>query len=449
MNKYIAFFAMALCLAVSVKSQDLVPFRNNKGLWGLQDKTGKVVTEPAYTYKPSAFKGGRSIVSRSGLKGVLNEKGKEVLAPTYTNISDFNDGFAIAARDIPDTIKKLNGRPLKNTIKGVIDGNGKEVVPVKYKEIRGDFSNGWFVKVWDYQEKIILYNREGNVFTVPDTMSLMEDRVDGKKFVALKKGKYGIIDQQFKVLLPFEYSRITVSENGLLILVVNNLYGVMDSKLKWVVKPTFSNIQQFKNGYAIISKDDKLLGAMNHKGVITTTPQFEKLYRMNKPNTSIAIYDDKSTGKQGLVDLATGKIITPANYKLTPYDYDEGIIAFNRDGKRGMMDSTGKELFYDAYDDFPRGFLDNRTWVTKDKKYGFIDKTGTLVVPARYDMVNGFSEGMAKVRIDGKCGFINTQGDLVIPLQFTEAGSFEGGLALVKDEANRSFYIDKTGKEVK
>ena len=40
-------------------------------------------------------------------------------------------------------------------------------------------------------------------------------------------------------------------------------------------------------------------------------------------------------------------------------------------------------------------------------KYGFIDRTGKLVIPAIYDMIGGFNEGLAKVRINGKHGFIN------------------------------------------
>ncbi len=223
----------------------------------------------------------------------------------------------------------------------------------------------------------------------------------------------------------------------------------MDSKLKWIIKPTYNSIYNFQNGYAIISNEEKLLGAINSKGLVTTKPQFENLTRIDKTVTAIAVYKDIRNDRSGLVDLATGKIITPANYMLGAYDYDYGLIKFRKDNKKGMMDSTGKEIFFDAYDDFSPGFLDNRAWVTKQGKYGFIDKTGTLVIPTQYDIVNGFSEGLAKVKINGKCGFINTTGDMVIPLSFTDAGSFESGIAWVKDETNRTLYIDRTGKEVK
>lgn len=450
MKKYIISFTVTLCFIFGVKSQNIMLFKNNKALWGYKDKAGNVVVEPKYYAKPTDFVEGRAVFAKLNLKGLIDEKGTEILAPTYSGIADFKYAFSVVSKEVIDTsAKPVNGKPVKFTIKGIIDRSGKEIVPVMYKEIQGDFSNGWFVSVGNKPGEKIFYNTEGKIFTVPEGLILMLDRVDGKKLVAMKGGKYGIIDKQFKEILPFEYTRIKPTENGLLIVGQENLYGLMDSKFKWIIKPTYNSIYNFQNGFAIISNEEKLLGAINSKGEVTTKPQFENLSRIDKTNSAIAVYKGIRSDKSGLVDLATGKIITAADYKMGAYDYDWGLIKFRKDNKKGMMDSTGKELFYDAFDDFSAGFLENRAWVTKQGKYGFIDKTGTLVIPAQYDVVNGFSEGLAKVKINGKCGFINTRGDVVIPVTFSDAASFESGIAWVKDDANRTFYIDKTGKEVK
>ncbi len=440
---------LALCLAFAARSQNISLFKNTKGLWGFKDKTGNVVVEPKYYFKPSPFNEGRAIFTQGKFSGVLDETGKEIVAATYASVSDYKYGFAVATKEVTDTSKKVNGKPTRYTIKGIIDRSGKEIVPVQYKEMQGDFSNGWFVKVSNDPKEKIFINTSGKAFALPEGIFLFDERVDGKKFLAMKNGKYGVIDQQFKELLPFEYSRIRATEGGLLIVEQNNLAGLMDAKLKWIIKPTFSSIYQFKNGYAIITNEEKLLGAINTKGVVTTKAQFETITRIDKTAGAIAVYKGLRSDRAGLVDLATGKIITPPNYLMGAYDYDWGLIKFRKDNKKGMMDSTGKEIFYDAYDDFSPGFLDNRAWVMKQNKFGFIDKAGTLVIPLQYDMVNGFSEGLAKVRLNGKCGFINTKGDVVIPLTFADATSFESGIAWVKDDAGRSFYIDRTGKEIK
>lgn len=447
--KKILFLSAVLFSTLCVQSQNSTFFKNNKGLWGLKDKDGKVLIEPKFYIKPAAFIDGRSVFSKAGLNGVLDEAGKEVVAPVYSSISEYKYGFAVATKEFTDTAKKVNGKPAKYTLKGIIDRSGKEIVPVMCVNMQGDFSNGWFVTVSNDPKEKIFINTDGKTFTVPAGLLLMNDRVDGKKFIAMKDSKYGLVDQQFKELLPFEYSRIRPQENGLLIIGQNNLYGIMDKKLKWIIKPTYNSIYNFQNGYAIISSEEKLLGAINSKGVITTKPQFENLSRIDKTNSAIAMYKGTGSDRSGLIDLATGKIITPADYNMSAYNYEWGIIEFRKDNKKGMMDSTGKILFYDAYDDFSPGFSDNRAWVKKQNKYGFIDKTGALVIPVQYDIVGGFVEGLAQIKTNAKYGYINAKGDVVIPVMFTDAQNFESGIAWVKDETGRAFYIDKTGKEVK
>lgn len=65
-------------------------------------------------------------------------------------------------------------------------------------------------------------------------------------------------------------------------------------------------------------------------------------------------------------------------------------------------------------------------------KYGFIDRTGNMVIPTAYDGADDFLEGFAQVGSNGKCGYINTNGVVAIPYQFDVAGPFVGGIAGVK-----------------
>ena len=80
-------------------------------------------------------------------------------------------------------------------------------------------------------------------------------------------------------------------------------------------------------------------------------------------------------------------------------------------------------------------------------KYGFIDKTGKVVIEPQYDYVEPFSEGMARVEAGDKWGFVDEKGKLVIAPQFDAAHDFSEGLAGVKVGKNWGF-IDKTGKMV-
>ena len=53
--------------------------------------------------------------------------------------------------------------------------------------------------------------------------------------------------------------------------------------------------------------------------------------------------------------------------------------------------------------------------IKKDGLWGFVDKTGNIVVPCKYDLVTELNEfGFAGVKQDGKWGVINEKGDEVV-----------------------------------
>ena len=65
--------------------------------------------------------------------------------------------------------------------------------------------------------------------------------------------------------------------------------------------------------------------------------------------------------------------------------------------------------------------------------YGFIDINNNVVIEAdKYELAMSFSEGYAAVMLNGKYGYINKSGEMVIKPQYDAATSFEDGIARVK-----------------
>src|ERR1700761_2885479 len=60
----------------------------------------------------------------------------------------------------------------------------------------------------------------------------------------------------------------------------------------------------------------------------------------------------------------------------------------------------------------------DRLGVEVNGKWGFINTSGRLVIPADFDFAWGFSEGLASAWKDGKAGYIDESGKFVIPPQF-------------------------------
>ena len=66
----------------------------------------------------------------------------------------------------------------------------------------------------------------------------------------------------------------------------------------------------------------------------------------------------------------------------------------------------------------------------RNGKYGYINKSGKMVIAPRFGWTNRFSEGLAAVQgEDFKYGYLDRTGKLVIDLRFDFAERFSGGLA--------------------
>jgi len=168
--------------------------------------------------------------------------------------------------------------------------------------------------------------------------------------------------------------------------------------------------------------------------------------------------------------------------KNLPPDYYDRVltvpyISHGAGNETFFVDNAGKsvKLDYEA-DEFSEGMA--AVWRCKSEALphfdlcGYIDQTGRLVIPMKYNFCEGFSEGLALVRKGGKAhtfedgfgerkdiryGFIDKNGREVIKIGLAYASSFHEGLAAVGcfsrerlpgTERSLYGYIDRTGKIV-
>lgn len=77
--------------------------------------------------------------------------------------------------------------------------------------------------------------------------------------------------------------------------------------------------------------------------------------------------------------------------------------------------------------------------------WGYIDKTGKIVIESQFVDARSFSDGMAVIG-SIPSGYINREGNVVIKQQFYVAYPFRNGIAKVLLNNRSEGYIDKTGK---
>ncbi len=162
----------------------------------------------------------------------------------------------------------------------------------------------------------------------------------------------------------------------------------------------------------------------------------------------------KQNGLYGYLDK-TGKVVIPCRYAWAG-DFSGGrAVVSQGDGRWTVIDQSGQEL---VTKDYINDFSEGLAWFKEGGKYGFLNTSGTVVVPAQYDLAGDFSEGRAWVGKAGgtgyRYGFIDPTGALVIPMNYDYAGYrvfFSEGLAQVTQRVGDkllSGYIDKSGKTV-
>ncbi|MDO4700781.1 MAG: WG repeat-containing protein, partial [Moraxella sp.] len=120
------------------------------------------------------------------------------------------------------------------------------------------------------------------------------------------------------------------------------------------------------------------------------------------------------------------------------------LAVVKNNGKYGFIDKTGKVVIPLKYDDFEKSFYGGRIFaeVKRNGRTYYVSRLGD-----EYTAVGSVSEGLVWVGNNNKYGYVDTTGKVVIALQYDDAWSFSEGLAVVKNNGKYGF-IDKTGKMV-
>lgn len=157
------------------------------------------------------------------------------------------------------------------------------------------------------------------------------------------------------------------------------------------------------------------------------------------------------------------KIISNMSLPIKTSKYQSGqLFPIFEKKKYGYINKEGSVVIEPQFDDALL-FYENIAAVMQNKKYGFIDAQGTFVIDPQFDFVSltdGFSEKFAlvgmylnKSRTKAGWNYVNKQGTLLFKEFFNAASKFSHGLALVDMRKNdislRQFtYLDPQNKSL-
>jgi len=136
---------------------------------------------------------------------------------------------------------------------------------------------------------------------------------------------------------------------------------------------------------------------------------------------------------------------------------DRVLFPVEQDGRWGYIDRTGQVVIKPTFDQ-AWAFVDGRALVRQSGRFGFVDSSGQIVVEPTYRDAWHFSNGLAPVQKDSLWGFIDRSGNLVVDAKFRLAPDVveEGRPAVAGDDDNlqrttqngRFGYRDASGDTV-
>ena len=458
---------------ISQSSEYFVLYSNEK--WGVINQLGETVIAPSY----------REML-------VIPDKTKEVFLCTYdineetgeykTKAINSKNEEILTGYDKIEAIDNIDKnenvwyednilRVQKDGKYGLIDLNGKELLPTEYDEIIGlnGIENSILIKK---DEKYGLVNDTGSVIIEPnykEIKNLGETYREG--YITIDENdKYGVIGATKMKLLDNKYDNIEqVYLSDYYLVTENGERKVINSSGETILNSGFDQISsKTEDGFIYVSQG--LYGEINTTGEVQIEPTYQDLKQVKK-----GVYIAKNNDRYGIIDNE-GNTMIPFDYTLITYNkdaklfiaddanYNTTIINENYESKiTGILSeiNTTKSYIRMRVDDEYKYYdlscqektnievlEDNTLFLSKkDGKYGFVDKKGNVVVDYIYDDATEQNEyGFVAVKKDGKWGAIDKDGKVVVePIYNLENNlkiDFIGRWHLGED-INMNYYCEK------
>lgn len=314
---------------------------------------------------------------------------------------------------------------------GMADLTGREIVPCEYAVIRELDSDGTAAALkggkWGRIDK------NGNVVTPFQYTD--ESTMAWGVTVDEKDGLYGVVDNAGNVVAPYIYYAAGEYVLGVCdvraALWINA--GYIDTQGNPVGEMTYITSQSFDplSGLGIVSTGGTYnYGAVNTKGEVVIPCQYAHMWQAGEGIIGLA------DGYKVAFADNTGALITGFDYVYTadPKGFQEGMVfqsglALVRDldsSLYGYINAAGEEVIPCRYD-YAWDFEDGLALVREGESQYYIDTDGNRA-PSGYP----YHEGLRRYESEKKWGFADGSGAVVIAPQYDAVGDFDGGVASVR-----------------
>lgn len=447
--------------------------------WGVVDEEGKV--RIAFKYRSLRYEDNLNdednlYVCRTDRGyGFVSTSSGEILSTTYSDLTD-EGGERWSVR--------RNG---KMGIVKVGEANGsfrvETIVPCEYDQVQTINDDEYYFVTNGPLHGLLRWDGK-------TIIACVYNDIDLNKYVGFfsvkRNGQKGLMSRAGEELVPCAFDDCGVIDEHILWTRKDNTYGIYSSEGEKVQPCKFSSFfiyegkkkkevslsdfaqldqRQHPDLYAVVSGK---VGTLDSKKFTTKLPcAYDYLSdfatRMKITNgvlTEQRLAVCRLNGKYGIVN-SEGKQIQPMGFDELRKDVSDPSskelpdMGSARDlhvrigDKWGILTANGEQLAEVKFDSVGV-FHDGLAVVKAAERYGYIDRSGAIVIPIQWMTAYDFSEGLAALRVDKKhFQFINTAGTVVIKSKkYDSVGRFRNGVCRVV-KGGKVKWIDTKGKELK
>lgn len=337
------------------------------------------------------------VVTNGSLHGLLDWEGKTVIACVYDDV-DLNKyvGFCSVKR---------------NGLKGLMSKTGEELIPCAFDDF-GVINKHFF------------WTRKDNTYGIYSS--------EGEKVQPCKFSSFFIYEEKKKVSLS-DFAKLDRRKHPDLYAVVSGKVGTLDSENFTTKLPC---AYDYLSDFATRMK-------------ITNGVRTEQRLAVCRLNGKYGIVNSEGKQIQPMAFDELRKDVSDPSSKELPDMGAARDLHVRIGDKWGILTADGEQLAEVKFDSVGV-FHDGLAVVKAAERYGYIDRSGAIVIPIQWMAAYDFSEGLAALRVDKKhFQFINTAGTVVIKSKkYDSVGRFRNGICRVV-KGGKVKWIDTKGKELK
>ena len=373
---------------------------NIKGVTLLKPEYDSIACDGYYNNDSKYGKDGYivSIKTDEGYRyGYIDYTGKLLLKMEYNdiyrinNIKESEDIYLVTQRNGQSGLMKNDRQILNNQYQSIeFDDQTELLILEKNKKYGISKLSGTSILGIDYTsitiEGIYIYADKDNQSTIYD--------LNGNKQSTIK----------FKDIIDIEKQdvKITVDMNG--------KYGMIDENGKIIVSNKYYYLEQLFDKYFIAVAEEGKVGIIDNRDDEILPINYDVIQRIGDTNL-IEAYN-KTTG---ILEIYDNTITKLANLDNATMQQEDNYIKLYSDTDTIYLGLDGKEIKNTEV------FPNNELYAVKQNgKWGFADKSGNIKVECIYDKVTDLNKyGFAGIRLGNKWGVVNKSGEIVVEPKYT------------------------------